>query len=229
MTAIPHRARRLTLPLAALLAALSAGLVLMLSGGSAAHAHGISHEAKAPTTPKAFAFQTEMRKLWEDHVTWTRLAIVSFAADLPDLVPTEQRLLRNQTDIGNAIKPFYGKAAGAQLTALLREHILIAVDVLTAAKAADAAALGDAQTRWYANADEIATFLSKANQESWPLPMMKKMMREHLDLTTQEAVARLTGDWAADIAAYDRIHRQILKMADMLSSGIVRQFPGRFS
>ena len=77
-----------------------------------------------------------MRKLWEDHVTWTRLAIVSFAAGLPDLQATEDRLLRNQTDIGNAIKPYYGQAAGNRLTALLREHILGAVALLQAAKAA---------------------------------------------------------------------------------------------
>jgi hypothetical protein len=54
------------------------------------------------------------------------------------------------------------------------------------------------------------------------------MMREHLKLTTNEAVARLTGDWAADVAAYDAIHRQGLHMADMLSSGLVKQFPRRF-
>lgn len=229
MTATTHRSRRLTVPLAALLTALSAVLVLTLSDGPAAHAQPMSHQAQASITPKVLAFRNDMRQLWEDHVTWTRLAIVSFAAGLPDLGPTEQRLLQNQVDIGNAIERFYGKAAGGQLTALLRQHILGAVDVLTAAKAGEQAALADAQAAWYANTDQIATFLSQANPKSWPLPMMKKMMREHLNLTTQEAVARLGSDWAADIAAYDKIHAQILKMADMLSTGIIRQFPGRFS
>jgi hypothetical protein len=78
-----------------------------------------------------------MRKLWEDHITWTRLAIVSFAAGGADLQATETRLLRNQTDIGNAIKPFYGDDAGNKLTALLKEHIMGAVDLLAAAKAGD--------------------------------------------------------------------------------------------
>lgn len=229
MTSSTNRLRRLTVPAAALLAALSAGLVLTLGNASAGHAEAAMHGAHASITPKTLAFRNEMRKLWEDHVTWTRLAIVSFAADLPDLAPTEERLLENQVDIGNAIKPFYGKAAGNRLTGLLREHILGAVDVLTAAKAGDQAALADAQARWYANASEIAAFLSKANPKSWPRPMMNRMMREHLDITTAEAVARLQGDWSADIAAYDRLHAQILKMADMLSTGIIRQFPGRFA
>jgi hypothetical protein len=99
-----------------------------------------------------------MRKLWEDHITWTRLYIVSAATDSPDKDPTTQRLLQNQADIGNAIKPFYGDDAGQKLTELLRDHILISADVVGAAKAGDAAKKDEAAQRWQANADEIATF-----------------------------------------------------------------------
>jgi hypothetical protein len=182
----------------------------------------------AGLSPAAVALRENMRKLWEDHITWTRLTIVSFDANLPDLQATLGRLLRNQTDIGNAIKPYYGAAAGKQLTSLLRSHILIAADVLAAAKKGDAYALSNAQQRWEANADDIARFLTRANPRSWPLSMTRSMMRKHLKLTTDEAVAHLQGNWSADIAAYDAVHREILQMADMLSSGIVHQFPGRF-
>lgn len=184
--------------------------------------------AASASLEKQFAFHNVMRKLWEDHITWTRLYVVSVAAGLPDKDATAQRLLRNQADIGGAIVPFYGKAAGDRLTALLREHILGAAALLEAAKAGDTAKVKQASARWYANANEIATFLSGANPKSWPLAEMKKMMREHLDLTLQEATARLKGDWAADIAAYDKVHTQILDMADMLSAGIIRQFPAKF-
>jgi hypothetical protein len=186
------------------------------------------HERLDRFSPKQLAFHDSMRKLWEDHITWTRLFIVSFAAGLPDTDTTAQRLLQNQTDLGNAIKPFYGDAAGRQLTSLLRDHILIAADLLTAAKAGDSAGVADANTRWYANADEIATFLHRANPDEWPLDEMKLMMREHLDLTLAEAVARLHGDWPADIAAYEQVHQEILQMADMLSAGIIQQFPKKF-
>jgi hypothetical protein len=169
-----------------------------------------------------------MRKLWEDHVTWTRLAIISLTTGSPDTEATVGRLLRNQVDIGNAIKPFYGKAAGTQLTKLLRDHILIAADLIAAAEAGDSAKLADEQARWQANARELATFLNRANPHAWKLGAMKAMLREHLRLTTNEAVARLQGNWAADVAAYDQIHVQGLHMADMLSSGIVKQFPRRF-
>ena len=166
------------------------------------------------------AFHDAMRKLWEDHVTWTRLFIVSDLAGLPDKDQTATRLLQNQDDIGNAIKLFYGNAAGDQLTSLLRQHILTAAELLEAAKAGNTAAFDDAKTRWYANADEIATFLNAANPKAWPLDEMKAMMKDHLDLTLEEASARLNGDWSGDVAAYDKIHVQILGMADMLSQGI---------
>jgi hypothetical protein len=183
-----------------------------------------SHSAK----PRSDDFDKAMRKLWEDHITWTRLFIVSASADLPDLGATTDRLLRNQTDIGDAIKPFYGVAAGDQLAALLRTHILTAADLLAAAKAGDSAAVEAARTAWYANADDIAAFLSTANPKNWDFAEMQAMMREHLDLTLAEAVAQLEGRFADSVALYDEVHEQILAMADMLATGIERQFPSRF-
>jgi len=187
-----------------------------------------SSPAGAPESAKGMAFQDAMRKLWEDHITWTRVFIISAAADLPDKASATDRLLQNQVDIGNAIKPYYGDAAGNQLTTLLKEHITTAAEVVTAAKAADKAKQDDATKRWFTNADQIADFLSKANSKSWPQAEMRKMMRDHLNLTTEEVVARLQGNWAADIAAYDKVHEQILHMADMLSAGIISQHAAKF-
>jgi hypothetical protein len=169
-----------------------------------------------------------MRKLWEDHVTWTRLAIVSFAHDLPDLPATQARLLKNQDDIGNAIKPYYGKAAGNQLTALLKEHIVGAVALLAAAKAGDQALIAQRSAEWYANGNEVADFLAKANPKNWPRTTLRTMMKAHLDQTLAEATNRLTGKYDADVRDYDEIHDHILEMADALSAGIIRQFPRRF-
>ena len=174
-------------------------------------------------------FQQAVRKLWEDHVTWTRVYIIAALADLPEAEIAAQRLLQNQTDIGDAVKPFYGDAAGEQLTALLNDHILIAADLLAAAKAGDTAKFEDANKRWYENADEIAAFLSSANPDHWPLSEMQTMMKDHLDLTLEEATARLNEDWASDVVAYDKVHNEILHMADMISDGIIKQFPKDFA
>jgi hypothetical protein len=169
-----------------------------------------------------------MRKLWEDHVTWTRLAIVSLTTDAPDTNATVARLLRNQVDIGNAVEPFYGAAAGNELTRQLRAHILIAADVIAAAKAGDSARLAEEQAAWTKNADDIARVLSSVNPRNWPFAAVKAEMHRHLALTTAEVVARLQQRWADDVVAYDRVHRHILHMADLLSTGLVKQFPARF-
>ena len=218
--------RPLPLALTTLIATLAAFVALAASGGRDAHAHDSA--ARADISRSELALRQGMRVLWEDHVTWTRLAVISLTSDAADTKATVSRLLRNQTDIGNAITPYYGKAAGQALTRLLREHITIAADLIAAAKAADEAKVASTQASWQRNADQIAGFLNKANPNAWKLGEMKAMLRTHLGLTTQEVVARLTGKWAADVRAYDAIHRQALGMADMLSDGIVEQFPARF-
>jgi hypothetical protein len=221
--------RPIPLGLTALIALFSALVALAFAGGHDAAAHNDGgHASPAATSPKELALRQDMRKLWEDHVTWTRLAVISLTTDSPDTQATVTRLLRNQADIGAAIKAFYGKTAGAKMTALLREHILIAADLIAAARKGDSDAVASEQARWQANADEIASFLTAANPRSWKLPEMKAMMRDHLRLTTNEVVARLQHKWAADVRTYDLIHLQILRMADMLSNGLVAQFPARF-
>jgi hypothetical protein len=184
--------------------------------------------AKQKISPQKVDLTLAMDKLWEDHVTWTRMYIISVTSDLPDADVAAQRLLQNQVDIGNAIKPIYGEAAGEQLTSLLNDHILIAAELLSAAKAGDNDKFEDAHTRWYENANQIAAFLSDANPKNWPSHEMQAMMTSHLDLTLEEAVARLNGDWSGDVAAYDKVHDEILHMADMLTNGILAQFPNKF-
>jgi hypothetical protein len=209
------------LKLTALLAATA------LAGAAAPAVARESHHAPR-LDAKQLAFHDAMRKLWEDHITWTRLAIVSFAAGLPDLPATEARLLANQAAIGNAVKPYYGRAAGNKLTALLKTHILDAVAVLQAAKAGDQAGTARAVAAWYANGNDIADFLHAANPHQWSRKAMRAMMKAHLDETLKEAQDRLAGHFAADIRDYEAVHHHILEMADMLSTGIMRQFPGRF-
>lgn len=221
--------RPISLALTTLIALVSALVALGVAGGNDATAHAdAGHHGAAAIAKQELVLRQEMRRLWEEHVTWTRLAVISLTTDAPDTEATVGRLLENQTDIGNAIKPYYGAAAGKQLTALLREHILIAADLIAVARTGDQAGVASEQARWTANGDEIAAFLNGANPRAWKLGEMKAMMGEHLKLTTDEVVARLQQDWAADVRAYDRIHLQALHMADMLSTGIIEQFPRRF-
>ena len=209
--------------------ALASGLAATGNDASArtAHSHA-AHDLGAVQNAEQAAFHDDMRRLWEDHVTWTRLAIVTFSDGSAGFDATAARLMRNQEDIGDAIKPFYGKAAGDRLTALLEDHIGIAVRLLQAAKAGDQPAFDEAHTAWYANSDEIADFLASANPKYWPRATMRAAMRMHLDQTLAEASHELSGEYAASVADYDEIHHHILEMADVLSTGIMRAFPSRF-
>ncbi|MGH7695313.1 MAG: glycosyltransferase [Gemmatimonadaceae bacterium] len=206
-------------------AALAAALVGCASSGSGRTTTVESRGTVALTT--AQSFRESMRALWSDHVVWTREYIVAAVADQPSAKAASTRLLKNQEDIGKAIVPYYSADAGNKLTDLLKQHILIAVDLVAAAKANDAAKQADADKRWHTNADEIATFLSGANP-NWPKQTLLDMLNEHLTLTTQEAVARLQGNWDEDVATFDKIYMQAMKMADALSDGIIKQHATMF-
>jgi len=174
------------------------------------------------------ALHGAMTKLWEDHISYTHNVIIAIATDSPATGALLARLLQNQTDIGNAIKPYYGAAAGDQLTSLLKQHIQFAGDAVKALKANDTAKATAATKNLYANADQLAAFLSSANPQNWPEATVKQMLYSHLDLLTKQAKAELSGDWQGGIAAYDQGHTLILQMADALAGGIIKQFPNKF-
>jgi alkanesulfonate monooxygenase SsuD/methylene tetrahydromethanopterin reductase-like flavin-dependent oxidoreductase (luciferase family) len=123
--------------------------------------------------------------------------------------------------------PYYGKEAGDKLTALLRQHILIAVDVVAAAKANDQAKLQQADAKWKQNASDIAAFLGQANS-NWPSQALTDAMNMHLATTTREVVDRLQKNYDDDVRAFDAVYDHILHMADVMADGIVKQFPDRF-
>lgn len=185
-------------------------------------------ETNVPARTPPAALHAAVRKLWADHVVWTRQYIVAAVAGAPDADAAAARLLRNQEDIGGAIVPYFGPDAGAALTKLLQEHIAIAVDLVAAAKSGDEAAFARHDARWTRNAEQLADLLSGANPH-WPRADVLNLVTLHLTLTKQEAVARLKQDWAADVQAFDDIFVEAMTIADALSDGIVRRFPERFA
>jgi len=269
------------------------------------------------------AFHDRMRELWSDHIVYTRSFIVSASAALPDTAEALQRLLRNQDEIGEAVKPYYGDAAGTQLASLLRNHIQLAGKTLMAAKGTstamnmqnqsssqysntmradtvssktdtssrinnsqypsnpsssskmndttkarrsginndstqakttatqstayaqgqqynqqnqvggenqvDSVSLNQAIAALKANGDSIADFLAKANPRGFNQGTLRSALQMHLTLLLKEATAQIKKDWSGSIAAFDESQRQAQQMADMLSDGIMKQFPSRFN
>ena len=208
-------------PVAVIVTLCSAGPV-NASDGQAKSSRGSMKQSDA-----AAMLKQDMRKLWTDHVVWTRDYIIAAVGDQPDAQAAAGRLMKNQEDIGNAIAKFYGAPAGLQLTTLLKEHISIAVDLIKNAKAGNKAGQQQADAKWQQNAVDISDFLSKANP-NWPRATLVDMMKMHLSTTTDEVVARLTKNWDADVRAFDAVYDHILHMSDAISDGIVKQFPDKF-
>lgn len=181
-----------------------------------------------PKKPSSASLHQDMRKLWTDHVVWTRDYIIAATTAAADQQAAANRLMKNQDDLGAAVGAYYGAAAGTKMTELLKQHISIAVDLIKAAKAGDKAAQAAADSKWQANGVEIADFLSKANP-NWPRATLVDMMKTHLSTTTNEVVARLTKNWDGDVKAFDAVYNHILMMSDALADGIVKQFPSKFA
>lgn len=184
----------------------------------------VMHTESSAITPTHVA----MRVLWSDHASWTRNVIICLVDGAPGTTEAVNRLLQNQVDIGNAIKPYYGTDGGNALTAFLHNHITVAADLIVAAKNGNTAAQDAAAATWYANADSIAVFLHTANPKHFPLADFKKMMKDHLDFTVEEVVARIGANYQADVVAYDKVYTELMMMSDMLVEGIALQFPEKF-
>jgi len=213
--------------------ALTIALLLFVGGvfqpgqaQTAAHDPG-KHATLSSAPAASETLRREMRKLWSDHAFWTRDYVIAAVGDQPDATAAATRLLRNQEDIGNAVATYYGKGAGDKLTALLKDHILIAVDLIKAAKVHDQAKFQEIDKKWDRNAEDISEFLSKANP-NWPKATLSDMMKMHLTTTKAEVTARLNHNWDEDVKAFDAVYDHILKMSDALSDGIIKQFPNKF-
>lgn len=169
-----------------------------------------------------------MRLLWEQHIYWTRLVILSMAFDLPETELAINRLLQNPKDFEAVFKPLYGQDIAAKFAELFTTHLTIAAELIKAAKAGDSTAASDAEKRWYTNADQISSFLGSINPH-WSAQEWQRMLYNHLEMTKNEAVDILTQKYADSIIIVENIEQEALKMADMMTQGIVRQFPHYFS
>lgn len=165
----------------------------------------------------------QMRLLWEQHVYWTRLVISGIVFKTPDLEASKARLLRNPGDFAAALSPFYGRAASARFASLLTDHLTIAAELVTAASEGKAQEAAEAEKRWYANADQIASFLSTINPY-WTMSEWRDMLYSHLSMTKEEAVDFINANYAASVAVFDQIEKEALEMADRMTEGIVQQF-----
>lgn len=204
------------------------GLVFSLAQAAVpVQALAAAKKEAACISPQVVQLRSDMQQVWIDHTIWTHNYIVSALYNNPDQKDVLERLLRNQEDIGNVFKRYYGEANGNKLAGLLKEHIQIAGQIVAAAQKGNAGEVQKLQADWHRNADEIARFLGGLNP-NWPVKQVQDMLYEHLQLVTDIALDILKGDYAASIAVTDKNEVHMIHFADMLTEGIVKQFPDKF-
>ena len=169
----------------------------------------------------------QMNLVWEQHIMWTRMLLISIAENLKDLEATQARLLRNPKDIADVFRRFYGNAVANRIQQLLTEHLVIGKDLIVALKNKNQEEATKLNTKWYQNADEMAEAFSSINP-FYPREEIRNMLYEHLRLTTNEVNYRLQGNYVEDINSYDMVQKEILKMSQFFVNGIVKQFPNLF-
>lgn len=187
-----------------------------------------SSRAKSKCIPETQVKLIEgLKGLWIDHALWTRNAIVGIIDELEGTQQTIERLLRNQDEIGDFYKPYYGSVFGNKLASLLREHIVIAGELVTAAKNGEQEEVERLNKLWYKNGDAIVDLISDANPHI-DKARLSEMFDTHLQQVFNIAAARLNKDWEGEIIAFDVGKNHLIHMADYLAKGIIKQFPDRF-
>lgn len=177
-----------------------------------------------------WTLKMRMRELWSEHVWWTREFLIATLVAAPNADVAATRLMQNQDHIGTAYGAYFGKDRGAALATLLKEHISVAVEVVSTL---NTPALEAAVAKWYANADDITRFMSKDGVDltmpvfsSSGLADQKSMMSMHLASTTAEVVALAGANFQAAVTTFETVLHEAMMMADMMSREIahVRMF-----
>lgn len=164
-----------------------------------------------------------MRKLWSQHVYWTRFFIISTAEELKDLKYVTNRLLKNPEDFAKVLKIFYGEKIAGEFKKLLTEHLQIAGKLVNYDKDMNILKADEQRKKWYDNAEDIAEFLAVINPY-WCERKWKDFMYSHLNMTEKEAGFRLKKEYTKDIEMFESIEKEILEMGEYMACGIWKQF-----
>jgi hypothetical protein len=161
-----------------------------------------------------------LRKLFSDHGIFTSFVIHSIVDGTEDVNDMVKRILQNQVDIGNQLKPIIGEEKAKRLTYLLLQHIELASDVMKAAKSESKNVLVINKMKLFDNSRKVAEFLTSLNPEKLPLQATKEMFDMHNQFVIDMTVARLSKEFAKEIRLFDAYFNELLEMSDSIYNAL---------
>lgn len=154
--------------------------------------------------------------LWFDHIYLTREFILAEkCGDQNQILSAQNALLSNQDDLGRRYAVKYGEEKGKQFTELLKEHIVIAKAIVEDLKVSQDPTNNINQ--WYRNAEDISKFLV-SNNRNLNYDAVYNMWKEHLDLTSAEAINIINGNFEASVNDFEAVRQNAIKMAKMFET-----------
>lgn len=211
---------------------LTLAAALALGSGTSALAHD-AHEHSAATkqaatkqaSNKTFETRAALRDLWVGHAFWVRNVVVAtLAKNDAAATAAEQQAVANAKAIADAIEPFYGAAAKDALFKLLAGHYGA---VKTYLVAADSGAQAKATEALTANAEQIATFLSKANPHL-PKDAVNGLLLAHGGHHIQQIQELKAGKYDAEARTWEDMKGHMYVIADALTQALAKQFAAKF-
>lgn len=206
---------------------LPAAIALLITAGGIITYRFSVRSSEKNVESKSDILKASMRKLWAEHTIWMREYLVSSIAKAPDNKAVSERLIKNQFDLGDIMGEYYGADVGNEFTILLKDHIALGMEAIATTQDGNEEKLNATNSRWQKNAEDISHFLQKINP-IWKVSDLMAIFGDHLNHTINGAKARIKKEWQKDIKGFDDIFDQAMKLADMLSAGIIKQFPKKF-
>lgn len=162
---------------------------------------------------------SDSKHLWGEHVCYTRNAIISILNETKDVEAVSNRLMKNQEAIGELLYPYHDRNDVDAYTAVLKEHVMLAVKLIGALKANEG--VEDATKAWYDNGEAMLTWMENENPYYWSRIVTKPLWNDHLKYTMTEVTSRIKEEWKDDIEAFDYNHHCMHKWAELYATGIV--------
>jgi hypothetical protein len=210
--------------------ALAGALIAGVPAAAVAHdgAHHASVIKASTTTSKTAETSAALRDLWVGHIFWVRnVVLATFAKNDAAAKAAEQQVVANAQAIAGAIEPFYGAGAKDALFKLLAGHYGAVKAYLVATANGDSAGQGKATETLTKNAEEIATFLSKAN------PHLKKddvngLLLAHGGHHIKQIQELKDRDYSAEAKTWEQMKAHMYVIADALTQALAQQFASKF-